>query len=410
MKKHDPKLQLMSFLEINNMKDIGTGNPIELTKELIGYRSITPENDGAIEQVSHWLEEIGFKSEILNFEEAGTASVKNLWSKIGSKGPTICFAGHTDVVPTGNIDEWSSDPFDASEINNKIIGRGAADMKGAIAAFISATKRFVEENPNFPGSIGFIITGDEEGCAINGTKKILGWMKEKNITFDDCIVGEPTNPNTLGEMIKIGRRGSLHGTLIIRGKEGHVAYPHKASNPLPLMSNFVSVLSGLTLDDGNEHFQPSNMEFISIDTGNTVSNVIPSKIEAKFNIRFNVLQSEESLLKKIKNTIKSIAYDEASFSWELETELSGSPFITKPDNFIEIVANSIKEITGLEPELSTSGGTSDARFIKDICNVVEFGLVGKTMHQTDEAISVKDLESLTLIYYDIIKKYQEAHS
>ena len=183
MKKHDLKLQLMSFLEINDMKDIGTGNPIELTKELIGCRSITPENDGAIEQVSHWLQEIGFKSEILNFEEAGTDSVKNLWSKIGSKGPTICFAGHTDVVPTGNINEWSSDPFDASEINNEIIGRGATDMKGAIAAFISATKRFVEENPNFPGSIGFIITGDEEGCAINGTKKILGWMKEKGITL-----------------------------------------------------------------------------------------------------------------------------------------------------------------------------------------------------------------------------------
>jgi succinyl-diaminopimelate desuccinylase len=279
-------------------------------------------------------------------------------------------------------------------------------MKGSIAAFIAAFARYFNDyNKSF--SISFLLTGDEEGPAKHGTKSMLPKLKEMGETINHCIVGEPTNPNTLGEMIKIGRRGSLHGTLIINGKEGHVAYPNKAANPLPIMSNFVSVLSSLKLDDGNKHFQSSNMEFISIDTGNLVSNVIPSKIEAKFNIRFNTLQSEESLVEKIKNTIKSISYDKDSFSWELNTELSGSPFITEPDNFIEIVASTIKENTGIEPELSTSGVTSDARFIKDICNVVEFGLVGKNMHQIDESISLNDLESLTQIYYNIIKKYQE---
>ena len=395
-----------------NIKKDQLIDPLYLAKELIKFPSETPRDEGALFFVEEVLNILGFKCFRMPSGEIDgmgkEALVNNLYAKTG-RGKTLCFAGHTDVVPAGNKANWISAPYEAKVHAGMLIGRGAADMKGSIAAFIAAFARHLNDYNNTFG-ISFLLTGDEEGPAKHGTKTMLPKLKEMGEIIDHCIVGEPTNPNTLGEMIKIGRRGSLHGTLIIRGKEGHVAYPHKASNPLPLMSNFVSVLSGLILDDGNEHFQASNMEFISIDTGNTVSNVIPSKIEAKFNIRFNVLQSEESLLKKIKNTIKSIAYDEASFSWELETELSGSPFITKPDNFIEIVANSIKEITGLEPELSTSGGTSDARFIKDICNVVEFGLVGKTMHQTDEAISVKDLESLTLIYYNIIKKYQEAHS
>ena len=383
-----------------NIKKDQLIDPLYLAKELIKFPSETPRDEGALFFVEEVLNILGFKCFRMPSGEIDgmgkEALVNNLYAKTG-RGKTLCFAGHTDVVPAGNKANWISAPYEAKVHAGMLIGRGAADMKGSIAAFIAAFARHLNDYNNTFG-ISFLLTGDEEGPAKHGTKTMLPKLKEMGEIIDHCIVGEPTNPNTLGEMIKIGRRGSLHGTLIIRGKEGHVAYPHKASNPLPLMSNFVSVLSGLILDDGNEHFQASNMEFISIDTGNTVSNVIPSKIEAKFNIRFNVLQSEESLLKKIKNTIKSIAYDEASFSWELETELSGSPFITKPDNFIEIVANSIKEITGLEPELSTSGGTSDARFIKDICNVVEFGLVGKTMHQTDEAISVKDLESLTLIY------------
>ena len=400
MKKLDPKLQLMSFLEINDMKDIGTANPIELTKSLINCRSVTPENDGAIEQVAHWLEEIGFKSEILNFEEEGTASIKNLWSKIGSKGPTICFAGHTDVVPTGNIDEWSSDPFDANEVNDKIVGRGAADMKGSIASFISATRRFVSEYPDFPGSIGFIITGDEEGCAINGTKKILTWMKSNNISFDDCIVGEPTNPNSLGEMIKIGRRGSVNGIITVKGVQGHVAYPHLADNPIPKLVKILENLINQKLDDGTEHFQPSNIEITSIDIGNKATNVIPKEASANFNIRYNDLFDREKIEEEVHKRIKSLNYD-----YSIKFEHSGDAFLTSPGKLTKDLSKIIEDQTGNIPELSTSGGTSDARFIKDYGNVVEFGLIGATMHKVDESASIKDIKNLTEIYYQLLKKY-----
>ena len=400
MKEPDPKPQLMSFLEIDNMKDIGTANPIELTKTLINCRSVTPENDGAIEQVSHWLEEIGFKSEILNFEEEGTASIKNLWSKMGSKGPTICFAGHTDVVPTGNIDEWSSDPFDANEVNDKIIGRGAADMKGSIASFISATNRFVKEYPDFPGSIGFIITGDEEGCAINGTKKILTWMKSNNISFDDCLVGEPTNPNSLGEMIKIGRRGSVNGVITVKGVQGHVAYPHLADNPIPKLIKILENLINQKLDDGTEHFQPSNIEITSIDIGNTATNVIPKKASANFNIRYNDIFDKEKIEEEVHNRIRSLNYD-----YSIKFEHSGDSFLTSPGKLTKNLSKIIEDQTGNTPELSTSGGTSDARFIKDYGNVVEFGLIGATMHKVDESASIKDIKNLTEIYYQLLKKY-----
>ena len=400
MKEPDPKPQLMSFLEIDNMKDIGTANPIELTKTLINCRSVTPENDGAIEQVSHWLEEIGFKSEILNFEEEGTASIKNLWSKMGSKGPTICFAGHTDVVPTGNIDEWSSDPFDANEVNDKIIGRGAADMKGSIASFISATNRFVKEYPDFPGSIGFIITGDEEGCAINGTKKILTWMKSNNISFDDCIVGEPTNPNSLGEMIKIGRRGSVNGVITVKGVQGHVAYPHLADNPIPKLIKILENLISQKLDDGTEHFQPSNIEITSIDIGNTATNVIPKEASANFNIRYNDIFDREKIEEEVHNRIRSLNYD-----YSIKFEHSGDSFLTSPGKLTKNLSKIIEDQTGNTPELSTSGGTSDARFIKDYGNVVEFGLIGATMHKVDESASIKDIKNLTEIYYQLLKKY-----
>ena len=400
MKEPDPKPQLMSFLEIDNMKDIGTANPIELTKTLINCRSVTPENDGAIEQVSHWLEEIGFKSEILNFEEEGTASIKNLWSKMGSKGPTICFAGHTDVVPTGNIDEWSSDPFDANEVNDKIIGRGAADMKGSIASFISATNRFVKEYPDFPGSIGFIITGDEEGCAINGTKKILTWMKSNNISFDDCIVGEPTNPNSLGEMIKIGRRGSVNGVITVKGVQGHVAYPHLADNPIPKLIKILENLINKKLDDGTEHFQPSNIEITSIDIGNKATNVIPKEASANFNIRYNDIFDREKIEEEVHNRIRSLNYD-----YSIKFEHSGDSFLTSPGKLTKNLSKIIEDQTGNTPELSTSGGTSDARFIKDYGNVVEFGLIGATMHKVDESASIKDIKNLTEIYYQLLKKY-----
>ena len=392
-----------------NIKKDQLTDPLYIARELIKFPSETPKDEGVlffIEEILGLLGFVCFRMPSGDIKGTGKeAFVNNLYAKTG-KGKNLCFAGHTDVVPAGNTENWISPPYEAKVHNGRLIGRGASDMKGSIAAFIAAFARYFNDyNKSF--SISFLLTGDEEGPAKHGTKSMLPKLKEMGETINHCIVGEPTNPNTLGEMIKIGRRGSLHGTLIINGKEGHVAYPNKATNPLPIMSNFVSVLSNLKLDAGNEHFQSSNMEFISIDTGNVVSNVIPSKIEAKFNIRFNTLQSEESLVEKIKNAIESIPYDKNSFTWELNTELSGSPFITEPDDFIKLVASAIKENTGIEPELSTSGGTSDARFIKDICNVVEFGLVGKTMHQIDESILLDDLESLTQIYYNVIKRYQE---
>jgi succinyl-diaminopimelate desuccinylase len=395
-------------LNFNIKKDQLT-NPLYLAKEFIKFPSETPKDEGALFFLEEILTILGFDCFRMPSGDINgigqDALVHNLYGKRG-KGKNLCFAGHTDVVPSGNKEKWKFPPYDAVVNDGMLIGRGAADMKGSIAAFIAAAARyFYDHEKTF--CISLLITGDEEGHAKNGTKSMIPKLNDMGEKIDHCIVGEPTNPNKLGEMIKIGRRGSLHGTLIVNGKEGHVAYPHKASNPLPLMTKFVNILSDLKLDEGNEHFQSSNMEFISIDTGNNVSNVIPSKIEAKFNIRYNTLHTEESLIEKIHNTIKTIPYDEHSFSWELKTELSGNPFITEPDSFVDLVSSIIKENTGIEPELSTSGGTSDARFIKDICNVIEFGLVGKTMHQIDESILVEDLEILTQIYYNIIVQYGE---
>ena len=384
-------------------------DPLYVAKKLISFPSETPKDEGALLFVEEILTFLGFEcyrmpSGQIN-GEGKEALVNNLYAKTG-QGKNLCFAGHTDVVPAGNKEKWSTLPYDAQVIDGNLIGRGAADMKGSIAAFISAFARYINEfDKSF--CISFLLTGDEEGHAKHGTKTMLPKLKDMGEKIDHCIVGEPTNPNKLGEMIKIGRRGSMHGLLTVYGKEGHVAYPHKAANPLPIMSKFISAISEMNLDQGNEHFQPSNLEFISIDVGNNVSNVIPLKIEAKFNIRFNTLQSEQNLINIIQDTIETVSYDKNIFKWKLDSELSGEPFITEPDNFINLVEESIKNNTGLKPELSTSGGTSDARFIKDICNVIEFGLVGKTMHQIDESIKVEDLELLTNIYYDIIKRYHQ---
>jgi len=384
-------------------------DPLYVAKKLISFPSETPKDEGALLFVEEILTFLGFEcyrmpSGQIN-GEGKEALVNNLYAKTG-QGKNLCFAGHTDVVPAGNKENWSTLPYDAQVIDGNLIGRGAADMKGSIAAFISAFARYINEfDKSF--CISFLLTGDEEGHAKHGTKTMLPKLKDMGEKIDHCIVGEPTNPNKLGEMIKIGRRGSMHGLLTVYGKEGHVAYPHKAANPLPIMSKFISAISEMNLDQGNEHFQPSNLEFISIDVGNNVSNVIPLKIEAKFNIRFNTLQSERNLINIIQEKIETVSYDKNIFKWKLDCELSGEPFITEPDDFINLVEESIKNNTGLKPELSTSGGTSDARFIKDICNVIEFGLVGKTMHQIDESIKVEDLELLTNIYYDIIKRYHQ---
>ncbi|MEC8497831.1 MAG: succinyl-diaminopimelate desuccinylase [Pseudomonadota bacterium] len=383
------------------MINIENGDPIVLTKALISCRSVTPHNDGAIEQLSHWLSEMGFKCDILNFKEDGTDDVLNLWARIGNEeGPALCFAGHTDVVPEGDETRWSTDPFAANEIDGKIIGRGATDMKGAIASFVSATKKFLDERENFAGSISFIITGDEEGIAINGTKKLLNWMQENSISFDDCIVGEPTNPKRLGEMIKIGRRGSVNGVLTVDGQQGHVAYPHLAKNPIPMLLNILNNLTSDQLDQGNEHFQPSNLEITSVDVGNKATNVIPQSASARFNIRYNDNFNSETIEDEINRRLENFRNN-----FSLKLEHSGDSFLTKPGKLVNDLSEIIFNKTGINPDLSTSGGTSDARFIKSYGNVVEFGLISETMHQIDESVAVKDINDLSEIYYEVLKKY-----
>lgn len=383
------------------MINIENGDPIVLTKALISCRSVTPHNDGAIEQLSHWLSEMGFKCDILNFKEDGTDDVLNLWARIGNEeGPALCFAGHTDVVPEGDETRWSTDPFAANEIDGKIIGRGATDMKGAIASFVSATKKFLDERENFAGSISFIITGDEEGIAINGTKKLLNWMQENSISFDDCIVGEPTNPKRLGEMIKIGRRGSVNGVLTVDGQQGHVAYPHLAKNPIPMLLNILNNLTSDQLDQGNEHFQPSNLEITSVDVGNKATNVIPQSASARFNIRYNDNFNNETIEDEINRRLENFKNN-----FSLKLEHSGDSFLTKPGKLVNDLSEIIFNKTGINPDLSTSGGTSDARFIKSYGNVVEFGLISETMHQIDESVAVKDINDLSEIYYELLKKY-----
>ena len=383
------------------MINIENGDPIILTKALISCRSVTPHNDGAIEQLSHWLSEMGFECDILNFKEDGTDDVLNLWARIGNEeGPALCFAGHTDVVPEGDETRWSTDPFAANEIDGKIIGRGATDMKGAIASFVSATKKFLDERENFAGSISFIITGDEEGIAINGTKKLLNWMQENSISFDDCIVGEPTNPKRLGEMIKIGRRGSVNGVLTVDGQQGHVAYPHLAKNPIPMLLNILNNLTSDQLDQGNEHFQPSNLEITSVDVGNKATNVIPQSASARFNIRYNDNFNSETIEDEINRRLENFKNN-----FSLKLEHSGDSFLTKPGKLVNDLSEIIFNKTGINPDLSTSGGTSDARFIKNYGNVVEFGLISETMHQIDESVAVKDINDLSEIYYEVLKKY-----
>ncbi len=376
-------------------------DPLELTTELIRCRSVTPHNDGAIELLSEKLKKIGFDCEILEFSEEGEDPIKNLWANIGNKSPRLSFAGHTDVVPEGDESLWESPPFEGRNDGNKIIGRGASDMKGSIGSFISAISIFLKKNKKkFNGSISLLITGDEEGKAVNGTQKLLEWMKNNNYTFDDCIVGEPTNPNKLGEMIKIGRRGSTNITLALNGIEGHVAYPQLADNPIP---KFIEILSGLIkepLDEGNEYFDASNLEITSIDVDNSASNVIPSKITAKLNIRYNDNFTKEKIENEIENRLKKFGHE-----YSINFEHSGDSFITEPGEFVDNLSSIVKRHCKITPKLSTTGGTSDARFIKNYGRVVEFGLVGASMHKINEYSNNADIEKLKDIYLDVLIDY-----
>ncbi len=374
-------------------------HPLALARALIRCPSVTPEDAGALDVLEAALSGLGFTCHRLPFGEPGTARVDNLYARRGEGAPNFCFAGHTDVVPTGERAAWTRDPFAAQVEDGVLYGRGASDMKGAIAAFVAALARFGEDGAG-GGSISLLITGDEEGPAVNGTRKVLGWLATRGETLDVCLVGEPTNPDEVGEMVKIGRRGSLNGTLRVSGRQGHVAYPALADNPLPRLVALLDALIALELDEGTDHFQPSRLELTSVDVGNEATNVIPGAAAARFNVRFNDRHSGASLEHALRACL-----DAVGAPYELATEVSGEAFVTPPGRLSAIVAESVAAVTGMTPALSTTGGTSDARFIKDHCPVAEFGLIGRTMHRTDECVPVASLERLADIYLGVLERY-----
>ncbi len=375
--------------------------PLGLACDLIRCRSVTPADGGALGVLADALETLGFTCHHLRFSEPGTASVDNLYARLGEAAPHFCFAGHTDVVPVGDASAWSVEPFAAEVRDGMLCGRGATDMKGAIAAFVAAVARFLgSRDAPPPGSISLLITGDEEGPAINGTRKVLEWLGARGETLDACLVGEPTNPARLGEMAKIGRRGSLNGTLRVVGTQGHVAYPQLADNPVPRLIAMLARLAAILLDAGNAHFQPSNLEITSVDVGNEATNVIPAEATARFNIRFNDEHTSARLEARLRDEL-----DAVGGAYDLAIAVSGESFLTPPGPLSDIVSGAVAAVTGAAPALSTTGGTSDARFIKDHCPVVEFGLIGRTMHRTDEAVAVADIERLTEIYRGILEQF-----
>ena len=378
-----------------------SANPLDLARTLISCPSVTPEDGGALAVLEEALGKLGFSCHRMTFSAPGTQDVDNLYARIGDKTPNFCFAGHTDVVPAGDVEDWSVDPFAGVVVQGRLLGRGAADMKGAIACFVAASARFLNQRDKvFPGSISLLITGDEEGPAVNGTAKVLDWMKDRGETLDVCLVGEPTNPEYLGETIKIGRRGSLNGCLTIPGTQGHVAHPQCADNPIPRLLHMLSKITERPLDEGTEHFQPSNLEITSVDVGNQAPNIIPARAVARFNIRFNDTHSGAALEQWLRQSFDSINRD-----YQLDVKISGEAFFTPPGNFSKLVENAVSDVTGKTPELNTSGGISDARFIRHFCPVAEFGLVGATMHKTDESVAIEDLEALTEIYLRVLDRY-----
>ncbi len=379
-------------------------NELQLAKELIRFPSVTPVDAGVMSFLEKKLKKLGFKTKILEFREKNTKPVKNLYARLGNKSPNFCYAGHLDVVPAGNLKDWTVNPFKPSIKKGHLIGRGANDMKSSIAAFVTAVSKFIQKNKKFNGSISLLITGDEEGVAINGTKKVVEYLKKKKEKINFCLVGEPTNPNKLGEMIKIGRRGSITGKLIVIGVQGHVAYPNRANNPSTALVQILKELKGIKFDKGTKDFQPTNLEITKINIDNSADNVIPGLACASFNIRFNNKHSSNTLKSKINKIIKKICNKNKS-KYKIEYNVSGEAFLTSPNETTYMIQNTIKKITKIKPRLSTTGGTSDARFIRKISPCLEFGLVGKTMHKVDEVVALKDLKKLTLIYSNILENY-----
>jgi succinyl-diaminopimelate desuccinylase len=380
-------------------------DPVSLAQALIRCESVTPHEAGALTLLQNVLEAAGFACHRMTFSEAGTADVENLYARIGNGRPNLCFAGHTDVVPPGDEAAWTVPPF-AGEIRGGVLyGRGAVDMKGAIACFAAASLRYLRQAGGMPrGSISFLITGDEEGPSINGTHKLLVWLKERSEPLDACLVGEPSSLASVGDEIKIGRRGSLNGEIVVRGKQGHAAYPHVADNPIPKLARIIERLAALKLDEGTKHFEPSHIAVTVISVPNTATNVIPGQARALFNVRYNDTHTRVEVEETIGACCRAAA-KEAGADVTVSFSGTGDVFLTKPGPLVEAVSAAVREVTGQTARLSTSGGTSDARFIKDACPVVELGLVNSTIHQVDERVPVADLETLTRIYERFIADY-----
>ncbi len=387
----------MTALSCQTSAQTAPVDPVALAQALIRCPSVTPANAGALDVLAAALTPLGFVCHRVPIHGPGPETVDNLYARLGTAAPYFCFAGHTDVVAPGDPGAWSQDPFGGGIQGEggeaRLVGRGAVDMKGAIAAFVAAVSGLLARSGPPQGSIGLLITGDEEGEAINGTRALLPWLAQRGERPDVCLVGEPTNPRRLGEAMKIGRRGSLNGRLVVHGVQGHVAYPHLADNPLPRLVRMLDSLIDCLLDEGTAHFPPSTLTLTSVDVGNAVTNLSPAMASAAFNIRFNPLHTAQSLEAWLRRR-----FDAVGGAYRLDLTLAGEAFLTEPGPFSTLVADAVARVTGLRPDLSTSGGTSDARFLKDLCPVVEFGLVGETMHKVDEAVTVADLHRLTEIY------------
>jgi succinyl-diaminopimelate desuccinylase len=380
-------------------------DPVAIARDLIRCPSVTPAEGGALTFLETLLKGAGFTVHRMTFSEPGAADVENLYARIGTASPHLMFAGHTDVVPPGDAKAWSHAPFSGDIAGGVLFGRGAVDMKGAIACKLAAALDHLAANGGKPkGSISFLITGDEEGIAVNGSPKLLKWAAARGEKFDHCVLGEPGNVNEMGDTIKLGRRGSQNGVLTVTGKMGHVAYPHRADNPVRGLIKLMDALMNEPLDKGSAKFDPSNLEFTSIDIGNPTVNLIPGEARARFNIRFNDCHDYASLKSLVKRRAAKVAGEKVK--WTIDWEPSNADvFYTEPSPFTDVVVSAVAEVTGRKPALSTSGGTSDARFIKDYCPVVEFGLVGTTMHATDERVPVADLQTLTKVYRRILDNY-----
>ncbi|MEO1066613.1 MAG: succinyl-diaminopimelate desuccinylase [Pseudomonadota bacterium] len=381
-----------------------SADPVEITQKLVQCPSVTPEEGGALDYLQELLKDAGFETHRLVFSDERSYDVDNLYARYGRGKPHFCYAGHTDVVPPGDVSAWTRDPFSGDIVEGVLHGRGAEDMKGSVAAFAAASINFIEEHPDFGGSISFLITGDEEADAVNGTIKVIEWADARGEAIDACIVGEPTNENVLGDSIKNGRRGSLSGLITVEGTQGHVAYPETIDNPIDRMVPILAALKMPPLDDGSASFPPSNLEITSVDVGNTTSNIVPARVSARFNVRYNDHWSSATMKEELNRRLKEAAPPETRLTVEFIRDVS-EVFLTEAEDLIAPLQQAIRDVTGHEPALSTKGGTSDARFIKNYCPVVEFGLVNETLHQVNECVPVSDLKTLSDVYAAFLKRY-----